>query len=216
MGRHAADRTAPGSQDPENRGKFAGEGRPRHADLFAPSPGSRAARVRAEHTAQTFEQLVEPHREGLRAYILQVTQGDETLADSVLKETLYRAAQPPRRYPQSPAAVRPWLVLSALSVLHDGERHAPAGHDDRPPTPEWPTPEPAAAVPATTVAAALRELPSQQRNLIVELFYQGASLESAAADRDVSVETLKSRLYHAMRSLRAALDQQVADRHGPG
>jgi RNA polymerase sigma-70 factor (ECF subfamily) len=133
----------------------------------------------------------------------------------------------PRRYPQSPAAVRPWLVLSALSVLHDGERHAPAGHDDRPPAPERPAadpaasdpaaPEPAAAdlaaaVPATTIVAAMAELPSQQRELIIELFYRGESLESAAAARDVPVGTLKSRLYYAMRALRAVLDQHV-DRH---
>jgi len=212
MGRHAADRSAPGPDDPEIRDKFAGSRHPRHADLFAPSPGGGAARVSAEHMTQAFERLIEPHREGLRAYILEVTQGDEALADSVLKETLYRAAQEPRRHPRSPAAVRPWLVLSALSVLHDGERHAPAGHDDRPPAPERPPPEPAAAVPATTIIAAMEELPSQQRELIVELFYRGASLEAAAAARDVPVATLKSRLYYAMRALRAVLDQQV-DQH---
>jgi RNA polymerase sigma-70 factor (ECF subfamily) len=217
MGRHAADRSAPGSHDPEIRDRFAGGRRPRHADLFAPSAGSRAARVSAERMTQAFERLIEPHREGLRAYILQVTQGDKALADSVLTETLYRIAREPRRYPQSPAAVRPWLVLSALSVLHDGERHAPAGHDDRPPAPDRPAPEPAAAdlaaaVPATTIVAAMAELPSQQRELIIELFYRGESLESAAAARDVPVGTLKSRLYYAMRALRAVLDQHV-DRH---
>jgi len=219
MGRHAADRPAPGSNDPEARGRFAGERRPRHADLFVPGPGSRAARAGADRTSEAFERLIEPYREGLRAYILQITEGDEALADSVLKETLYRAAQEPRRHPQNPAAVRPWLVLSALGVLHDGERHAPAGHDDRPPAPERPAPEPVAPDPVadvrgTTVVAALRALPTPQRELIVELFYRGASLESAAADRDVPVETLKSSLYHAMRALRAALDQHLADRRG--
>jgi len=213
MGRHAADRSAPGSHDPEIRDGFAGSRHPRHADLFAPSPGGRAARVSAERMTQAFEQLIEPHREGLRAYLLEVTHGDEVLAESVLKETLYRAGQEPRHHPRSPAAVRPWLVLSALSVLHDGERHAPAGHDDRPPAPEGPAPEPAAAVPATTIVAAMEELPSEQRELIVELFYRGASLEAAAAARDVPVETLKSRLYHAMRTLRAELDRQLG-RHG--
>jgi RNA polymerase sigma-70 factor (ECF subfamily) len=166
---------------------------------------------------QALEQLIEPHRDELRAYILKVTQGDEALADSVLKETLYRIAQEPRRHPQSPAAIRPWLVLSALSVLHDGERHAPAGHDDRPPALERPAlepePEPEPAVPATTIVAAMAELPFQQRELIVELFYQGASLEAAATAREVTVATLKSRLYHAMHALRAVLDDQV-DRRG--
>lgn len=162
----------------------------------------------ADGPAQAFERLVEPYREWLRTYLLQVTQGDEALADSVLKETLYQAAQEPRRHPKSPAAVRPWLVLSALGVLHNG---------GRPPAPERPAPAPApaTAVPATTtIVAAMEELRHPQRELIVELFYRGASLEAAAAARDVPVEILKSRLYHAMRALRTALDQHLAGHQG--
>jgi RNA polymerase sigma-70 factor (ECF subfamily) len=135
----------------------------------------------------------------------------------VVKETLYRAAQEPARYPQRPTAVRPWLVLTARNVLRDGERYAPAGHDDRPDSsraPEERSPEPAAPLPATTIVAAMEELSSLHRELLVELFYGGVSLEDAATDRGVPVETVKSRLYFAMRALRIVLDQQVADRHG--
>lgn len=217
MGRHAADRTAPGSQDPDGIDKTAGHRLPRHADLFVPTPGGAAYRVAAEHTAQAFDRLVEPHRESLRAYILRLTEGDEAVADSILKETLYRVSREPGRYPQRPSVVRPWLLLTALDVLHDGERHAPAGHDDRPPLPQ-PRDEhplgPASAIPVTTIVAALEDLQADHRELIVEMFYRGVSLEAAAADRGVPVETIKSRLYYAMRALRAVLDRHVADRHG--
>lgn len=223
MGRHAANRP----------GKL-----PLHSDLFAPTPGSAAARAAQARAETAFESLVEPHRDALAAYVLRLTGGDEEAADKALKETFYRAAQDPSRYPQRASAVRPWLVLTARLVLRDGERFAPAGHDDRPrdSVPERPSvarpattmserpsvaqpattmsERPPVARPATTIVRAMDNLAAAHRDILVELFYRGISLEDAAAARGVPVETLKSRLYFAMSSLRAVLDQQVADRHG--
>jgi len=222
MGRHAADRPAPDSAGPDDWGNAAGQRLPMHADLFAPTPGSAAARAGEERASAAFERLVEPHRAALRAYVLRLTEGDISVADSIVKETLYRAAQDPARFPQRPTAVRPWLVLTARNVLRDGERYAPAGHDDRPDSsrspnerpPEPPAPMSTTTMPATTIVAAMEDLTSTHRELLVELFYGGVSLEDAAADRGVPVETVKSRLYFAMRALRTVLDQQLADRHG--
>jgi RNA polymerase sigma-70 factor, ECF subfamily len=187
-----------------------------HADLFVPVPGSAAAKAGEARTTAVFDALVEPHRRALRAYILRLTEGDDAVADSVLKETLYRASQDPARYPQRASAVRPWLVLTARNVLRDGERYAPAGHDDRPSDVTRPplkgTPA-AAAGATTTIVAAMEELSQIHRDLLIQLFYGGVSLEDAAADRGVPVQTVKSRLYFAMRALRTVLDQQVADRH---
>jgi RNA polymerase sigma-70 factor (ECF subfamily) len=205
MGRHAADR----------QGKP-----PLHSDLFAPTPGSAAARAAQARAERAFESLVEPHRAALAAYVLRLTGGDEEAADKALKETFYRAAQDPSRYPQRASAVRPWLVLTARLVLRDGARFAPAGHDDRPTAsvPERPPvsrPAPTVSRPATTVVRAMDDLAAAHRDVLVELFYRGISLEDAAAARGVPVETLKSRLYFAMSALRAVLDQQISDRHGP-
>jgi RNA polymerase sigma-70 factor (ECF subfamily) len=200
MGRHAADR--PGNP-------------PLHSDLFAPAPGSAAARAAQSRAERAFEALVEPHRAALEAYVLRLTGGDEAAAECALKETFYRAAQDPSRYPQRASAVRPWLVLTARTVLRDGERFAPAGHDDRP-SPTVPVERPPAAPStATTVVRAMDDLAAAHREILVELFYRGVSFEDAAAARGVPVETLKSRLYFAMRALRTVLDQQLADRHGP-
>jgi RNA polymerase sigma-70 factor (ECF subfamily) len=196
MGRHAADR--PGRP-------------PLHSDLFSPTPGSAAERYALARSAAAFETLVEPHREDLAAYVRRLTGGDEVAARGVLKETYYRAAQDPARYPQRASAVRPWLVLTARTVLRDGERLAPAGHDDRPPV-DVPERAPRSA---TTIVAAMEDLASSHRDILVELFYRGVSLEDAATTRGVPVEELKSRLYFAMRSLRVVLDQQLADRHDP-
>jgi RNA polymerase sigma-70 factor (ECF subfamily) len=163
--------------------------------------------------AAAFELLVGPHRGGLREYVLKLTDGDESSTDSVVKETLYRASQDPSRYPQRPAAVRAWLVLIARAALSDGQRLAPAGLDDRPPV--W-TPQDRdqrTSPPTTTVIAAMDELAATHRDVLIELFYRGVSLEEAARVRNVPVESVKTSLYFAMRALRAVLDQQVADRH---
>jgi RNA polymerase sigma-70 factor (ECF subfamily) len=214
MGRHAADRTAPGS-GPGIRGSSAGRRLPRHADLFAPTPGTAAP----HHAAEAFEQMVEPHLPALRAYVLRNTGSDEAAAGPILEETLFRAAHEPGRFPRRALAVRPWLMLTARNVLRDGQRHAPAGHDDRPSAPAnlarpSRTPGPADPPPATTIVAAMRELTPESRDLIMQTFYGGASLEDLAADRRVPVAKIKSDLFFAMRAVRAVLDQQVADRHG--
>ncbi|WP_433795069.1 hypothetical protein [Actinoplanes sp. CA-252034] len=199
MGRHAADRTAPGS-GPGFRGDPAGRRLPRHADLFTPAPGTAAP-----HRAEAFERLVEPHLPALRAYVLRHTGGDEAAAHLIVDETLFRAAHERARHPRRALGVRPWLMLTARNVLRDGERRAPAGHDDRPP---------ADPPPATTIVAAMRELTPDNRDLIVQTFYGGASLEDLAADRGVPIAKVKSDLFFAMHAVRAVLDQQVTDRHG--
>jgi RNA polymerase sigma-70 factor (ECF subfamily) len=204
MGRHAANRPATDS---------SGASTPRpplHADLFVPHES--ASERDRQPDGDFFEALVAPHRSALHGYVLKLTDGDEAATGSVIKETLYRAAQDPDRYPQRPSAVRPWLVLMARTVLRDGERLAPAGHDDRP-SPRRHRESPAEPKPATTVVRALDELSGVHREILVELFYRGVSLEEAAEVRGVPVETVKSRLYFAMRALRVVLDQQVADRH---
>jgi RNA polymerase sigma-70 factor (ECF subfamily) len=187
MGRHAAHRPAPDS------GGNTGEGRvPLHADLFAPTPGTAAARVAEERAHELFEGLVKPHRAALEAHVLRLTRGDRTAAESLLKETYYRASRDPSRYPQTESAVRPWLVLTARMVLRDGHPKA-------------------AAPKSTTVIGALDDLSEVHRNVLIEMFYRGVSLEEAADARGVSVETVKSQLYFAMRALRLVLDRQLGD-----
>jgi RNA polymerase sigma-70 factor, ECF subfamily len=225
MGRHAANRPAfdPGDE-PSPRA-------PLHSDLFAPPGPGGAARAAEERASEAFETLVAPHQSALHAYVLRLTDGDEAVTDSVIKETFYRAAQDPARYPQRASAVRPWLVLTARMVLRDGDRLAPAGHDDRPSSRTSRERSPTSvgrqtgagqqtgagrqtrATQQTTVVRALDELSAVHRDILVELFYRGVSLEEAAAVRGVTVETVKSRLYYAMRALRIVLDQQIADRH---
>jgi RNA polymerase sigma-70 factor (ECF subfamily) len=196
MGRHAAGR-------PPLPADLQAAGRPPlHADLFAPPPGATARQAGESRALAAFEALVRPHRAGLRDYVHKLTEGDDARTESIVKETLYRAGQDPARYPQRSSAVRPWLVLIARAALRDGELLAPAGHDDRP---EHVLP------PATTILGAMDALADTHREILVELFYRGVSLEEAAHHRGVPVETVKAWLYHAMLALRGVIDRQVGD-----
>jgi RNA polymerase sigma-70 factor (ECF subfamily) len=176
-------------------------GVPHHADLF--SPGDEPSAADADE--ESFQTLIEQHREALLGYVLRLTGGDTAEAECVVKETFYRASQEPSRLVQRTSSVRPWLVLLARTAYQDGQRRAPATPEPRPD-------EPSAVQAGTTVVRAMDNLSRVHREILVELFYRGTSLEEAAQARGVGVDTVKSRLYYAMRALRIVLDQQVADR----
>jgi RNA polymerase sigma-70 factor (ECF subfamily) len=176
-------------------------GVPHHADLFSPVDEPSAA----DADEESFQRLIDQHGEALLGYVLRLTGGDEAEAESVVKETFYRAAQEPSRLAQRTSSVRPWLVLLARTAYQDGQRRAPAESEP------VPVRSPASASAETTVVRALDNLSQVHREILVELFYRGTSLEEAAHARGVSVDTVKSRLYYAMRALRIVLDQQVGD-----
>lgn len=163
---------------------------------------------------EAFEALVGQHRANLFAYVLGLTGGDRALTTDIVKETLYRAAQEPTRLRRRGASVRAWLVVLAGAVFAEQQQDAASaqapGRLDPAAVPGRLDP---AAVPgpaaSTTILRAMDNLSQVHRDILVELFYAGTSLQEAAAERGVPVETVKSRLYYAMRALRLVLDQQT-------
>jgi RNA polymerase sigma-70 factor (ECF subfamily) len=174
---------------------------PHHADLFAPADEPSPA----DADEDSFRALIEQHREALYGYVLRLTGGDSPKAMDILKETFYRASQDPSRLGKRTSSVRPWLVLLARTVLQDGLR-SESCESPAPPAREPVTPT------STTVVRAMDNLSAMHREILVELFYRGTSLQDAARARGIGVDTLKSRLYYAMRALRVVLDQQTSDR----
>ena len=165
--------------------------------------GRHAANRRASdgdpERGDAYDALVEQHGPSLLRYVLGLTGGDRVEAQAIVKETWYRVAQEPARIVQRVPSPRAWLIVVARGVFEEGHRRHP-GTRAAPPAPE-----PGAS---TTVVRAMDSLSRTHREILVELFYRGTSLEEAAAARDVPVETVKTRLYYAMRALRLVLDQQ--------
>lgn len=164
----------------------------RHAANGRPSDGE-------PDPAGAYEALVEQHGSALLRYVLGLTRGDRVEAQAIVKETWYRVSQEPARLTQRVPSVRAWLVVVARGVFEEG-------HHRRPGAPFGPAYQEDGA---TTVVRALDSLSRPHREILVDLFYGGTSLQDAAAARGVPVETVKTRLFYAMRALRLVLDQQA-------
>jgi RNA polymerase sigma-70 factor (ECF subfamily) len=150
--------------------------------------------------ADVYPQLVEQHGPALFRYAMGLT-GDRVEAQAVVKETWYRVSQEPARVLQRAPSTRAWLIVVARGVFDEWHHHRSG---------ETSAPAPPDPSEATTVVGALDNLSRTHRDILVELFYRGTSLEDAAAARGIPVETLKTRLYYAMRSLRVVLDQRAS------
>ena len=57
------------------------------------------------------------------------------------------------------------------------------------------------------MAAALEELPAHHRDVLVETYFRGRSVAEAAQALGIPQGTVKSRAYHALRSLRRILTE---------
>ncbi|WP_067482566.1 sigma factor-like helix-turn-helix DNA-binding protein [Actinomadura hibisca] len=58
----------------------------------------------------------------------------------------------------------------------------------------------------TVVVRAFRALPAAHREILTETLFRERTVDQAAAVLGVPVETVKVRVYHALRALRVALD----------
>lgn len=162
--------------------------------------------------ADAYDAWMRRHGEGLLTYVLGLTRGDRAEAQAIVKETWYRSSQSPTQTTRRGGSVRARLIVVARAVFDEGRgsrRAGGAGPIDHPGAAARGAPTGTMPGASTTVVRALGELSRQHRDILVELFYGGTSLEDAAAARAIPVETVKTRLYYAMRALRAVLDQQA-------
>jgi RNA polymerase sigma-70 factor (ECF subfamily) len=54
----------------------------------------------------------------------------------------------------------------------------------------------------------MTSLSKAHREVLVELYYRGRTLQDAARILDIPVGTVKSRAYHALRALRVILEER--------
>lgn len=169
----------------------------------------------AEHELAALQR---EHGRPLFALLLRLCDGDRQRAEDLVQETLVRAWQHPEALrADSFDSVRPWLMTVARRLAIDARRarqarpaevgdavldhaHAPvcADHAER-------------AAAALDVREAVKTLTPQHREVLVLVYFQGASVAEAAQALGIPPGTVKSRAYYALRALRRMLPGYAAD-----
>jgi RNA polymerase sigma-70 factor (ECF subfamily) len=150
----------------------------------------------------------------LRAYVRRYTT--DAHADDIVQETFIRAWKHLDRLERDDRPVRPWLMHVARHLLTDAARH------DRRRPPTVPDAHAAATVGVDgglervldqqVLLQAMKRLPPGQLAVLIESWVYGASLDAVAVHLGIPPGTARSRMYYALRMLRAQLapTEQVA------
>ncbi|MGC0386874.1 RNA polymerase sigma-70 factor (ECF subfamily) [Streptomyces sp. SAI-129] len=167
----------------------------------------------AEHELAALQR---EHGRPLFALLLRLSDGDRQRAEDLVQETLVRAWQHPEALRADDFdSVRPWLLTVARRLAIDARRarqarppevgdavleNAPvcADHAER-------------ATAALDVREAVKTLTPEHREVLVLVYFQGASVAEAAAALGIPPGTVKSRAYYALRAMRRVLPGYAAD-----
>jgi RNA polymerase sigma-70 factor (ECF subfamily) len=158
--------------------------------------------------AQLLRALHDEHAGALWAYVVRLT-GDRGRAEDVVQETLLRAWRNPRVLDQSQGSPRAWLFTVARRIVIDDWR----ARQSRPEISTAELPERSVGdtaervVTTEVVTTAMRTLSPLHREVLLETFYRGSSVEEASKRLGVAPGTVKSRAHYALRALKLALEE---------
>ncbi len=165
---------------------------------------------RPSTAVERFEDIYTEQSPALRRFLLGYTNGEPYGAEDLLQETMLRAWRRIDSLPTDDKELRTWLFTVGRRVAIDAARRRKArpievglpaaANMDRPD-------ETAGAVLAEhSLRRALRGLTSVQREMLTELYAKGSTGEQAAARFDIPIGTVRSRVYYALRHVRAVMD----------
>lgn len=167
----------------------------------------------AEHELAALQR---EHGRPLFALLLRLCDGDRQRAEDLVQETLVRAWQHPEALRADDFdSVRPWLMTVGRRLAIDARRARQA----RPPEVGDAVLENARvigdhaerAAAALDVREAVKTLTPEHREVLVLVYFQGASVAEAAETLGIPAGTVKSRAYYALRALRRVLPGYAAD-----
>ena len=141
--------------------------------------------------------------------------GDPMAAQDVTQETFVKAWRHAERFDAEVASLRVWLFGIARNAMIDHARASRArpwhGTLADPPTVEAAagsiSDHADAVLDGWLVEEGLRRLAPHHREALVQTHLLGRPYEEVAAELSIPVGTLRSRVFYAMRALRAAMDE---------
>jgi len=161
----------------------------------------------------TIDSVVAAHGAALLAYATRLMGGDRYRAEDVVQETWLRAWRHVDRLTEDRGSVRSWLMRVAHNIAidqHRGRKARPTEVElqELPDTAVAVIPAPSDEVETRVVVdAVLDNLPTAHRHTLVEVYFADRTAASAASVLGVPVGTVKSRVHHALRTLREVLPQ---------
>jgi RNA polymerase sigma-70 factor (ECF subfamily) len=167
----------------------------------------RPSQEAGRYEVDLLRELHEQHADALWGYALRLTGDDRGRAQDVVQETLLRACRNPPVLDPAYGSPRPWLYIVARNIVIDEWRtRRPETVTDR--IPEPPTGDAGQhVVNRHLVAAALRRLSQEHRDVLRECYFRGSSVAQAAQALGIAPGTVKSRTYYALRTLRLAIEE---------
>jgi RNA polymerase sigma-70 factor, ECF subfamily len=176
------------------------------ATLEAREPADRART--AGDPDRLIRTLVRSHRPALLARAVRLTGGDHAWAEDAVQETFIRAWRHLDRMTDEHGSVRGWLMRVTHNVVMNGHRARQA----QPAEPgELETDLDVVddisdqVLSAMLVDDALAKLTDGHREVIEQTYLQDKTMADAARDLDLPVGTIKSRVFYALRQLRAEM-----------
>ncbi|WP_300267713.1 sigma-70 family RNA polymerase sigma factor [Microbacterium sp.] len=157
----------------------------------------------------TIDELIRTHGPGLLNYTTRLLNGDRPAAEDVVQETWVRAWKHLEQLAEQKGSVRGWLLRVAHNIAmdqHRARRARPAevGWSDldtmriaAPNNPEREVEE------RILVENLLQRLSEQHRKTIIEVYFADHTANGAASVLGVPVGTIKSRVFHALRTMRS-------------
>jgi RNA polymerase sigma-70 factor, ECF subfamily len=154
--------------------------------------------------------LYQVHAPAVYRFLLRLTFGERQAAEDLLQETMLRAWRNIHDLNSDPMSLRRWLYTVARRIAIDAGRAKQA----RPAEVALPTmaglSTPDGAIDqmlaAQLVKQAMSSLSPDHRAVIIEIYFRDRPAAEAATRLGIPEGTVKSRTYHALRALRAALD----------
>ena len=144
--------------------------------------------------------------------------GDATLAEEAVQETFLRAWRARKRFDPSVKTMRGWLLAIERRVVLEIARARSRRTTDPMPI-DVPDPDDLEERPKVSwqVEEAIRRLPPEQRQVLVEVYYRGRTSSDVARALAISEGTVRSRLFHSLRALREVLEEMGwVDENVPG
>ena len=178
--------------------------------------GTTRTRTRTATTCEhELAALQREHGRPLFALMLRLSDGDRQRAEDLVQETFVRAWQHPEALRADYASVRPWLLTVGRRLAIDARRarqarpaevgdailenaRVSADHAER-------------SAATLDVREAVKTLTPEHREVLVQVYFQGASVAEAAEALGIPPGTVKSRAYYALRALRRVLPGYAAD-----